>query len=143
MAHLAYHNMTVLINNTVFESHKDLIEKVVKEMGGDSAKVDELVKKLLDKTELKAKKDPNKPKRPKSAFLLFCDDERAKLIEKEKKGLKGGAKFSLGVVQKKLGELWKKLPDAKKKKYEEETEKEKEAYYDKITEYETSLETNA
>lgn len=143
MAHLAYHNMTVLINDTVFNSHKDLIEKVVKEMGGDSAKVDELVKKLLDKTELKAKKDPNKPKRPKSAFLLFCDDERAKLIEKEKKGLKGDAKFSLGVVQKKLGELWKKLPDAKKKKYEEETEKEKEAYYDKITEYETSLETNA
>tara|TARA_B100001094_G_scaffold253019_1_gene251259 strand:+ start:310 stop:741 length:432 start_codon:yes stop_codon:yes gene_type:complete len=143
MAHLAYHNMTVLINDTVFNSHKDLIEKVVKEMGGDSAKVDELVKKLLDKTELKAKKDPNKPKRPKSAFLLFCDDERAKLIEKEKKGLKGDAKFSLGVVQKKLGELWKKLPDSKKKKYEEETEKEKEAYYDKITEYETSLETNA
>jgi hypothetical protein len=143
MAHLAYHNMTVLINDTVFKSHKDLIEKVVKEMGGDSAKVDELVKKLLDKTELKAKKDPNKPKRPKSAFLLFCDDERAKLIEKEKKGLKGDAKFSLGVVQKKLGELWKKLPDAKKKKYEEHTEKEKEEYYDKITEYETSLETNA
>lgn len=143
MAHLAYHNMTVLINDTVFKSHKDLIGKVVKEMGGDSAKVDELVKKLLDKTELKAKKDPNKPKRPKSAFLLFCDDERAKLIEKEKKGLKGDAKFSLGVVQKKLGELWKKLPDAKKKKYEEETEKVKEAYYDKITEYETSLETNA
>ena len=25
MAHLAYHNMTVLINNTVFDSHKDLI----------------------------------------------------------------------------------------------------------------------
>lgn len=143
MAHLAYHNMTVLINNTVYESHKDLVEKVVKEMGGDSDKATELVKKLLDKPDLKAKKDPNKPKRPKSAFLMFCDDERAKLIEKEKKGLKNGEKFSLGVVQKKLGELWKKLSDAKKKKYEEETEKEKEAYYDKITEYETSLETNA
>ena len=143
MAHLAYHNMTVLINNTVYESHKDLVEKVVKEMGGDSDKATELVKKLLDKPDLKAKKDPNKPKRPKSAFLMFCDDERAKLIEKEKKGLKGDAKFSLGVVQKKLGELWKKLPDSKKKKYEEQTEKEKEEYYDKITEYETSLETNA
>merc|ERR1712010_284400 len=112
MAHLAYHNMTVLINNTVYDSHKDLIQKVVKEMGGDSAKTDELVKKFLDKADLKAKKDPNKPKRPKSGFLLFCDDERQKLIEKEKKNLKGG-KFSLGVVQKKLGELWKKLPEAK------------------------------
>ena len=143
MAHLAYHNMTVLINNTVFDSHKDLIEKVVKEMGGDSAKADELVKKLLDKPDLKAKKDPNKPKRPKSGFLLFCDDERQKLIEKEKKALKKGEKFSLGIVQKKLGDLWKKLPEAKRKKYEEQTEKEKEEYYDKITEYETSLETNA
>ena len=143
MAHLAYHNMTVLINETVFKSHKELIEKVVKEMGGDSAKVEELVKKLLDKADLKAKKDPNKPKRPKSGFLLFCDDERAKLIEKEKKGLKKGEKFSLGVVQKKLGDMWKKLPEAKKNKYMEQTEKEKEEYYDKITEYETSLETNA
>tara|TARA_B110000114_G_scaffold184087_2_gene226940 strand:- start:889 stop:1320 length:432 start_codon:yes stop_codon:yes gene_type:complete len=143
MAHLAYHNMTVLINDAVFNSSKDLIKKIVKEMGGDSSKADELTKKFLDKTELKAKKDPNKPKRPKSGFLLFCDDERAKLIDKEKKGLKGDAKFSLGVVQKKLGELWKKLPDVKKKKYEEQTEKEKEDYYDKITEYETSLETNA
>merc|ERR1712100_623799 len=80
-------NMTVLINNTVYESHKDLVEKVVKEMGGDSAKADELVKKLLDKPDLKAKKDPNKPKRPKSAFLIFCDDERAKLIEKRKNHL--------------------------------------------------------
>ena len=141
MAHLAYHNMTVLINDTIFNSHKDLIHKVVKEMGGDDDKSAELVKKFLDKTELKAKKDPLKPKRPKSGFLLFCDDEREKLIEKEKKGLKKGEKFSLGAVQKKLGDLWKKLPDSKKAKYLEQTEKEKEEYYDKITEYETSLET--
>ena len=58
MAHLAYHNMTVLINNTVYDSHKDLVEKVVKEMGGDSAKSDELVKKFLDKPDLKAQKGP-------------------------------------------------------------------------------------
>ncbi len=143
MAHLAYHNMTVSINDTLFSSHKELIEKVVKEMGGDKAKVDELVAKYLDKTDLKAKKDPNKPKRPKSGFLLYCDDERAKLIEKEKKALKKGEKFSLGIVQKKLGEMWKKLPEAKRNKYLEQTEKEKEEYYDKITEYETSLETQA
>ena len=39
------------------------------------------------------KKDPQCPKRPKSAFLLFCDDERPKLIEKQKKSLKQGEKF--------------------------------------------------
>lgn len=140
MAHLQYHNMTVLLNDTIYKSHKDLIEKVVKEMDGSSDKADELVKKFLDKPDLKAKKDPNKPKRPKSAFLLFCDDERSKLIEKEKKNLKKGEKFNLGVVQKKLGELWNKLADKKKSEYVEKTEKEKEDYYDKLTEYETNLE---
>lgn len=140
MAHLQYHNMTVLLNDTIYKSHKELIEKVVKDMDGSSEKAEELVKKLLDKTDLKAKKDPNKPKRPKSGFLLFCDDERKKIIEKEKKSLKNGEKFNLGLVQKKLGEMWKKLPDIKRSEYLEKTEEEKEKYYDEITEYETSLE---
>ena len=139
MAHLQYHNMTVLLNDTIFDSHKDLIHKVVKDMGGTPEKAEELVKKYLDKTELKAKKDPNKPKRPKSGFLHFCDDERANLIEKEKKNLKKGQKFNLGIVQKKLGEAWKKLPDKKKQEYFDKTEKDKEDYYDKISEYESSL----
>jgi|TARA_B100001093_G_C26719422_1_gene967150 hypothetical protein len=134
--------MTVLLNDTIYNSHKDLIEKVVKEMEGSSDKAQELVKKLLDKPDLKAKKDPNRPKRPKSGFLLFCDDERENLIEKEKKALKKGEKFNLGLVQKKLGEQWRKLPDKKKNEYLEKTEKEKEEYYDKISEYETSLETS-
>merc|ERR1711998_672492 len=98
MAHLNYYNMNVLLNETIYNSHKDLIEKVVKEMNGSSDKVEELVKKYLDKPDLKAKKDPNKPKKPKSSFLLFCDEERSKLIEKEKKGLKKGEKFNLGAV---------------------------------------------
>ena len=140
MAHLAYHNMTVLINDTVYKSHKELVEKVVKEMGGDSAKADELVKKLLDKPDLKAKKDPNKPKRPKSAFLLFCDDERPKLIDKQKKTLKGGEKFNLGDIQKKLGSLWGKLSEDKKKKYNDACEQHKETYFDKMSEYESQLE---
>ena len=114
MSHLPYHNMTVLLNDTIFNSHKELIEKVVKDMEGTPEKASELVKKYLDKTELKAKKDPNRPKRPKSGFLHFCDDERANLIEKEKKSLKKGQKFNLGVVQKKLGDAWKKLSDSKK-----------------------------
>ena len=75
MSHLPYHNMTVLLNDTIFNSHKELIEKVVKDMEGTPEKASELVKKYLDKTELKAKKDPNRPKRPKSGFLHFCDDE--------------------------------------------------------------------
>ena len=107
---------------------------------GEECKTDEIVKKFLDKPELKIKKDPDKPKRPKSAFLLFCDDERQKLIEKQKKGLKKDDKFSLGSVQKKLGEQWNNLNTDKKKKYIDKCECIKEQYYDKMSEYESQLE---
>ena len=99
-----------------------------------------MVKKYLDKPDLKMKSDPNKPKRPKSAFLLFCDDERPKLIEKQKKNLKSGEKFNLGDIQKKLGTQWGKLTDDKKKKYNDECETHKETYFDKMSEYESQLE---
>ena len=85
-------------------------------------------------------KDPNKPKRPKSAFLLYCDVERPKLIEKQKKALKKGEKLpNLGDIQKKLGELWKGLKDDKKKVFIDR-ETIKETYYDEMSEYETKLE---
>ena len=139
MSHLVYYNNLVSVNEIFFSSHKSLIQRVCKELGQED-KASELVSKLLDKPDWKAKKDPNKPKRPKSAFLLYCDDERSKLIEKEKKSLKGGEKFNLGVIQKKLGQNWKKLSSDKKQKYDELHEKCKEQYFDDITEYETQLE---
>tara|TARA_B100001175_G_scaffold293384_1_gene279846 strand:+ start:1061 stop:1480 length:420 start_codon:yes stop_codon:yes gene_type:complete len=139
MSHLSYHNNVVQLNELFFTSHSELVAKVCKHLGHED-KVQEVVGLFLDKPDLKAKKDPNKPKRPKSAFLLFCDDERPKLIEKEKKNLKKGDKFNLGVVQKKLGDQWKKLGGKDKSKYESEHEKIKEKYYDDITEYETNFE---
>ena len=33
---------------------------------------------------IKAPKDPNKPKRAKSAFMFYCDKHRPKLIEAQK-----------------------------------------------------------
>jgi hypothetical protein len=129
----------VSVNNMFYESHKTIIEKVLKDLG-QSDKTDEMVKKYLDKPDLKMKSDPNKPKRPKSAFLLFCDDERPKLIEKQKKNLKNVEKFNLGDIQKKLGTQWGKLSDDKKKKYNDECEVHKETYFDKMSEYESQLE---
>jgi hypothetical protein len=138
MSHLAYYNNTVILNNLFYDSHKNLIMKVLKDLNRED-KVDDLVKKYLDKPDLKMKKDPNKPKRPKSAFLLYCDDERQKLIDKQKKSLKGEDKFNLGIIQKKLGEQWKNLVDEKKQKYLLNCESIKETYYDKMSEYESSL----
>jgi len=138
MSHLAYYNNAVSLNNIFYDSHKTLIEKILKEVGQED-KLDSLVKKYLDKPDLKMKKDPDKPKRPKSAFLLYCDDERQKLIDKQKKGLKKDEKFNLGIIQKKLGEQWKGLNQDKKNKYIVQCESIKETYYDKMEEYESTL----
>ena len=138
MSHLAYYNNAVSLNNIFYDSHKTLIEKILKEVGQED-KLDSLVKKYLDKPDLKMKKDPDKPKRPKSAFLLYCDDERQKLIDKQKKGLKKDEKFNLGIIQKKLCEQWKGLNQDKKNKYIVQCESIKETYYDKMEEYESTL----
>ena len=75
MSHLNYYNNAVQMNDLFYSSHKEVIHRVCKELEQEPSVADELVTKLLDKPELKAKKDPLKPKRPKSAFLLYCDDE--------------------------------------------------------------------
>ena len=67
MSHLVYYNNLVNVNEIFFNSHKSLIERVCKELGQDSA-AEELVGKLLDKPEWKAKKDPNKAKETKVCF---------------------------------------------------------------------------
>jgi hypothetical protein len=69
----------------------------------------------------KAKKDPNAPKRPLSAFFLFCADERA--------GVKAiHPSYSVGEVAKHLGERWNKVSPEQKQKYEARAQQDKQRY---------------
>jgi len=79
------------------------------------------------------KKDPNAPKKPLNAYLLWLGDNRAKIAKK----LPDGHKVS--DVARAGGEKWKKAAAGTKKKYEsrarsmrEEYNKELEAYKAKI-----------
>ena len=77
--------MFLQTNNMFYESHKQLIERVCMALD-QTDKTEDIVTLLLgEKTKLKFKKDPNRPKKPKSGFLFFCDEERGKLIEIERK----------------------------------------------------------
>ncbi|XP_006861983.1 PREDICTED: high mobility group protein B2-like [Chrysochloris asiatica] len=58
------------------------------------------------------KKDPNVPKRPPSAFFLFCSEHRPK-IKSEHPGL------SIGDTAKKLGEMWSEQSAKDKQPYEQ------------------------
>ena len=77
-------NQTAL-NDMFYDSHKDLIQRVCMSLN-QLDKAEELTNLLLgEKVKMKFKKDPNKPKKPKSGFLFFCDKFRPKMIEDEKK----------------------------------------------------------
>ena len=127
-----FHNNTVNINDVWFESHKSLLQQLCVELG-HSDKIDEMSNKFLGtKLKMKAYKDPNKPKRAKSAYFYFCDDERPALIEKYRKQSKKGklkkGETLMGVVAKELAAIWKKLDDKKKLKYNKMAEAGKSQY---------------
>jgi uncharacterized short protein YbdD (DUF466 family) len=78
----------------------------------------------------KKKKDPNAPKRPLSAFFIYCADER------------GGVKaihpsYSVGEVAKELGERWNKIPPELKAKYEQRAQQDKKRYEKDMDQYRT------
>ena len=89
-------------------------------------------KVLGTKLKIKAPKDPNKPKRAKTAFMYYCEQHRPALLEKEKKK---GQKINIGNIAKALGKSWKKLKDGDKSKWNSLALKDKERYEKEIAEY--------
>ncbi|KAM6985608.1 high mobility group protein B1a [Aplochiton taeniatus] len=73
-------------------------------------------------------KDPNAPKRPPSAFFIFCADYRAK-VKSETPGL------TIGDIAKKLGEMWNGTSAEAKQPYEKKAAKLKEKYDKDIAAY--------
>ncbi|XP_016890379.1 high mobility group protein B2a isoform X1 [Cynoglossus semilaevis] len=76
----------------------------------------------------KKKKDPNAPKRPPSAFFVFCSDHRPR-IKEEHPGI------SIGEIAKKLGELWSTQSSKDKAPYEAKAAKLKEKYEKEVAAY--------
>ncbi|KAJ3224536.1 hypothetical protein HK099_008335 [Clydaea vesicula] len=84
----------------------------------------------------KAPVDPNAPKRPANAFMLFCDMERAHL-KKERDQLKEKMPGSeedagLGNITKALGIRWKALSEDGKKEYQT-------LFQEKVNKYNTEM----
>ncbi|XP_061351434.1 HMG1/2-like protein isoform X2 [Gastrolobium bilobum] len=84
----------------------------------------------------KAAKDPNKPKRPPSAFFVFMAEFREQ-YKKEHPNNK-----SVSVVGKASGDKWKSMSDAEKAPYVAKAEKKKEEYDRSILAYNRKLGNN-
>jgi hypothetical protein len=139
MAHLEYYNTIVEINDRLYESHKNLLEKILLELG-QYDKLEDFVTKFLDQPKLKAKKDPNEPSRAKSAFILFCNEKRDPIMQRCKQKNKiENKKFNLGEVQKELGKLWGDLTEEERKKFTALSEQDKIRYENEIEKYKENL----
>ena len=128
MNNFNFHNDTVTINDLWYQSHRTLIEKIAIELDVID-KIEDLSNKFLgDKQKLKKLSDPSKPKRPKSAYLYFCDAKREKVKEEN-------PNIKIGAMMKKLGALWKKATVDEKTKFNEMHKKDKDRYEDEMEEY--------
>ena len=132
MAHLPYYNRLVSVTDVFYDSHRDLIEKVCIELNA-SEKIDDMIDRYLDNSvKLKAKKDPNQPKRSKTSYMFFCEENRATVLKKNPTA-------KLGDVSKILGNQWKALSDKKKAKFVKMAEEDKVRYEGDMEKYQNTL----
>jgi len=100
---------------------------------GQVEKSNELVEKYLGTPlKIKAKKDPNKPKRAKSAYLFFCEATRPAILTKMRKKK---TPVTLSEISKRLGGLWSTCTDIKKQVYNELSLKDKQRYEEEMESY--------
>lgn len=76
----------------------------------------------------KRKKDPNAPKRPQTAFFLFCADHREALRQQF-------PDLRIGDIAKKLGEMWANCEGEKRRGYEATALEQKEIYRKQMEAY--------
>ena len=132
MANIRFHNDTKALNHLWYESHKNLLTSICIEFG-KTDQIDDMVKKFLcEPVKMKALKDPNKPKRAKSAYLFYCDDHRQKILDTMRKKKK---KVNIADVSKQLGAKWKGLSDAAKAPYEAKAQADRERYQEEMEQY--------
>uniref|UniRef100_A0A667XDD3 High mobility group box 2 n=1 Tax=Myripristis murdjan TaxID=586833 RepID=A0A667XDD3_9TELE len=112
---------------TMSSKEKGKFEELAKQ---DKARYEREMKNYVPPRGEKKKrfKDPNAPKRPPSAFFIFCAEFRPK-VKSESPGL------SIGDVAKKLGEMWNSTTAEDKQPFEKKAAKLKEKYEKDIAAY--------
>jgi hypothetical protein len=91
------------------------------------------VNRLVDKSP-KKKADPNAPKKPLSAYIIFCNNNREAIN-------KADPTITAKQVLQKLGAAWKSISEKEKKHYEELAKKDVERYENQMKGYTPTPET--
>jgi hypothetical protein len=131
-----YFNNTSALSDLWYESHASVVKRVCMETG-QTDNMNELVEKILGpKPKVKKMKDPNRPKKAKTAFMFYCDAHRPALMKAQKK--KQG-KINIGEIAKELGKNWKSLTEKDKKPFATKAAKDKVTQEKAMSVYKESL----
>lgn len=110
------------------------INTQLKEMTKQIRDLNDSMGKLMTAKKIKKVKDPNAPKHPRNAYMIYCNEHR-KRVSAEMKGA------STTKVVSQMSAEWKKLTDADKAKYNAEAKKEREQYKVDKAKYEKTRKT--
>ena len=126
---MEFHNMCSVMMKTMYMSNERLIVQVCEELG-HSDKASDVVQKLLSKEfmKIKPKKDPTKPKKPRTSYMFYCADVRAEVSTKNPDA-------KMGEISKILGSMWNKTEKKIRVKYEKMAEDEKDEYNEKLKDW--------
>jgi len=129
MAHYDFHNNYVTLSDMFYESHKSVIEKVCLHLEVEPDKIDDIVEKFIgQQTKVKTLRDPKLPKRPKSAYILFCQKHRGEVKESLPNA-------RLPQIAKTLGKLWSECSDEERKALVKASQEDKQRYVEEMDTY--------
>lgn len=123
---MEFHNINSVICAKLYSFNEKLIRDVCKDLGRSEMAQEMLDKYLSDKfTKLKQMRDPTKPKKSLTAFMLFCNDNRARVS--------ATANGRLGDIAKVLGKEWGNMSPADKKPFILKSEELREQYDEELS----------
>lgn len=126
-----------------FQSRFDQNNEKLSNMGVDIAELKEIMlpsieefSKLFKLGKSKTEKDPNKPKKPQSAYMFFLNENRKKIIINfENDGIILEGKDRVTKVVKKAGELWNSMDSDDREPFVEKATLAKEVYEKQMAKY--------
>tara|TARA_B100001094_G_C18145745_1_gene780557 strand:+ start:86 stop:466 length:381 start_codon:yes stop_codon:yes gene_type:complete len=123
------HNSMIEMMKNMHYAYEKLITKVCIELEKED-RAEEIIDKLLTTKlhKIKKMKDPNAPKKPKTAFMMFCNEYRP-IFQKENPEVK------MGGISKLLGQKWKSLSEEEKEKYCILNEEDKQRFKNEMEDY--------
>ena len=137
MAHYEYHSAIRNLVETSRSSHITLIERVCTELG-QPEKIDAMIEKYIDDSvRIKKFKDKRHPKRPKSGYMLYCENRRQDVRNKNPDA-------TFAEVIKKMASEWnnlEKTPEgvSEKEKFTQLAQDDKLRYKREVEAYESEL----